>query len=736
MLPKKHPYHNNNMSKQRRKKKIKSENIKAAVIMCFLKNPKKRLNAGTLIKKMKIKGNRDAVMAAMINLRNEDVLRQVSDNKFVLNRKHTIAKAGSKSKGGAGSAKQTFQGKVSTIRSGAAYILVDNLEDDVYVPAHALKSAFNGDEVEITVKFNTGRKPEGKVRKIIKRNTTQIMGVVESNKKKYSNVIPSSRKIMVDVKVGKDDHNGAKDGDKVLVDITHWPETPDQPLWGTVKKVFKGLDDHNWTMESILVENGFNSEHNPASMKEAAAFPQKISKAEIAKRRDFRKILTFTIDPDTAQDFDDAISYEVLDNGNIEIGVHIADVTHFLKPGTALDEEAFERSTSVYLVDRCISMLPERLSNNLCSLMPNVDRLVFSAVFTFDKKNKMLAEWFGKGIIHSDKRFTYDEGQESLDNKKGLYHKELTVVNKIAHKLRKKKFKDGAINFDSDEVKFTLDKKNKPTGVYVKQRKDVHMLIEDFMLLANRRVAKFIADRGQENEIPMVYRIHDHPDLERVAELGVFMKEFGIEMDLTTPEKIAESYNKLAEKGKTDTVSKLLMSLAIRTMSKAVYSSNNIGHYGLRFENYSHFTSPIRRYSDVLTHRILEQNLGDDIWRADKNKLEAKCLHISGQERKAMEAERDSIKYKQVEYMTDHIGEEFEGIISGMIDRGVFVELSESKAEGMIPFASFKESYELTDNRFIATTRDRKLSLKMGDKIQVKVTGTNLKARQIELELV
>ena len=721
----------------KRKKKIKSDNIKAVVLKCFLKNPKKRFNAGTLVKRMKIKGNRDAVMAAMVSLRNEDVLKQVSDNKFVLNRKHKIAKAGTKiSTGKPGMKKQIYRGIVDTIRSGAAYIRVENMEDDVYVPARALKSAFNGDEVEISVNFNKGRKPEGKVKKVIKRNTPQIMGILKTEKKKYSSIIPASRKINADVKVAKEDYNGAKHGDKVLIDITHWPETSEQPIWGSVNKIFKGLDDHNWTMESILVENGFHSEHTKASIKEAAAFPTKISKAEIKRRRDFRKILTFTIDPDTAQDFDDAISYQVLDNGNLEIGVHIADVTHFLKPGTALDKEAYERSTSVYLVDRCIPMLPERLSNNLCSLMPDVDRLVFSAVFTFDKKYKLVGEWFGKGIIHSDKRFTYDEGQESLDNKKGLYHKELTVINAVAHKLRKKKFKEGAINFETDEVKFTLDKKNKPVGVYVKQRKDVHMLIEDFMLLANKRVAKFIADKGKEKEIPTVYRIHDHPDLDRVANLSAFMKEFGIEMDFSTPENVSASFNKLAEKAKTNDTYKLMMGLAIRTMSKAVYSTNNIGHYGLRFEHYSHFTSPIRRYSDVLTHRILEQNLEDEIWRTDKNKLEAKCLHISGQERKAMEAERDSIKYKQVEYMSEHIGEEFEGIISGMIDRGVFVELTESKAEGMIPFTGFKEHYELADNRYIAYSRNKKKSLKMGDKIRVKVMSTDLAARQIELEVV
>jgi len=722
------------MSKQRKKKKIKSGQLRDSVIKCFLKNPKKRLNAGTLMKTMKIKGNRDAIHATMVNLRNDDILRQVSENKFVLNRKHKVAKSGTKvSKGG--KTKQIYQGTVASIRSGAAYILVDNMEDDVYVPAPALKGAFNGDEVEISVVFKKGRKPEGKVKKILKRNTPQIMGTLVAEKKKYSRLEPASRSIRADIKVGKENYNGAKDGNKVLIDVIHWPSNTDQPIWGEVKKVFKNIDNHNWTMESILVENGFSSEHTAASMAEANKFPEEISPDEIAKRRDFRKILTFTIDPDTAQDFDDAISYEELDNGELEVGVHIADVTHFLKPGTALDKEAYDRSTSVYLVDRCIPMLPERLSNKLCSLMPKVDRLVFSAVFTFDKKHELVSEWFGKGIIHSDRRFTYDEGQESIDNKKGLFHRELNVINKIAHKLRKQKFDEGAINFDSEEVKFKLDKKNKPVGVFVKQRKDVHLLIEDFMLLANRRVARFLALKDAEKPIPSVYRIHDHPDLDRVAELATYMKEFNIDIDYSSPEKIAASYNKLAEQAKSDDLSKLMMGLAIRTMAKAVYSTDNVGHYGLSFEHYSHFTSPIRRYSDVLTHRILQKNLTGKIIREDKNKLEAACIHISKQERKAMEAERDSIKYKQVEYISEHIGEEFDGIVSGMIERGVFIELTASKAEGFIPFDNFREDYSL-DNRYSASSRNKKKTIRMGDTIRVKVSSTDLQNRQIELEAV
>ena len=717
---------------RKRKRKTNINNLsptklKSHLLSYFIKNPKKRLSAGQIAKKLKYYNNKDAVRHALDTLAKENALRRLNEGRFALNGEYEKKPKGA-------SDRKTYRGTVDSIKSGAAYILMADLDKDVYVPYRNLNGAVHGDDVELTVNFNRGRNPEGRIVKILKRNTTQIMGVY-SQLKKFATVRSTKAKLDLEVFVRKEHANNAEDGDRVLVEITEWGQSGEKVAWGKVVRRYNDVDDHNWTMESILIENGFSSDYPKDVLKEVQKIPVDISPEDIDGRRDFREILTFTIDPDTAQDFDDAISYQEMENGNTEIGVHIADVTHYLKPNTALDQEAYNRSTSVYLVDRCIAMLPEKLSNNLCSLMPQVDRLTFSAVFTFNKKQKLVGEWFGKGIIFSDKRFTYMEAQASLEDKKGLYHKELSRVNKVAYALRKEKFDNGAIAFESDELSFKLDEKNKPIGVFVKERKDAHLLVEDFMLLANRRVAHYIATKNKTREIPFVYRIHDTPDVERLADLALFMKEFGLKLDLSTPDKIAASFNALSEKAKKEPAYKLLMQFAIRTMAKAIYSSNNIGHYGLRFDHYTHFTSPIRRYSDVLVHRILEQNLKEDHF-VDKHKLEAKCMHISKQERKAMEAERDSIKYKQVEYMSSHVGKVFEGIVSGMIERGLFVELTETKAEGFIPFNNFYENYQMKPGRFKALGIRTGKSIKLGDPITVLVLGVDLENRQIELEPV
>jgi ribonuclease R len=482
-----------------------------------------------------------------------------------------------------------------------------------------------------------------------------------------------------------------------------------------------------------LINTGFNIEFPEDVLAETAKIKDDIA-SEVSKRRDFRDITTFTIDPHDAKDFDDALSYRVLENGNTEVGIHIADVTHYILPDTALDKEAYLRSTSVYLVDRVCPMLPEKLSNELCSLRPNEDKLTFSAVFTFNEKNDIVEKWFGKTIIHSDRRFAYEEAQLILEAGEGDFVDELIKLNQIAYHLRKKRFKNGAINFETEEVKFRLDEHGVPIEVYVKERKDTNLLIEDFMLLANKEVATYMAKKDPAAEIPYIYRIHDVPNMDKLENFALFAREMGVKMNLDTPKNIAKSFDDLIKKAEKDENLKILMPIAIRTMAKAEYSSYNIGHYGLAFEYYSHFTSPIRRYSDVLAHRILFENL-TKIKRFDKERLEDQCKYISKQERKAADAERESIKYKQVEYMKNHVGEEFDGIVSGMLERGIFVEIKGMMAEGMVPFERMSESFEVESSRLRAKGMRTGKIYKMGDSVRVRILKADMEKKQIEMGL-
>jgi ribonuclease R len=526
-----------------------------------------------------------------------------------------------------------------------------------------------------------------------------------------------------------------RDGEKALVEITEWRGKINPVPWGRIISSLSDEDQNEIEMKSILVNNGFTIDFPHDVKKEAEQLDLLITPQEIERRRDFRNITTFTIDPDTAKDFDDALSYRVLGNGNIEIGVHIADVSHFVKPDTALDKEALKRSTSVYLVDRVAPMLPEQLSNELCSLRQDEESLTFSAVFEFNQQFEITSRWFGKTVIHSDKRFTYEEAQSIIDKNDGIFINELNKVNEIAKHLRKIRFQYGSIDFNTEEVKFILDDLGNPIDLYVKQRLDTHMLVEEFMLLANKEVAGYIVKKSSSREIPFVYRVHDLPDPDKLMDFAIFAKDFGLKLKLDTPKQVVKSFNELSKKSETDERLTFLIPLALRTMAKAVYTTDNIGHFGLGFENYTHFTSPIRRYSDVLVHRILEKNLSAPVFE-NKGSLEERCRHISEQERKAINAERESIKYKQVQFISGHEGEIYDGMLSGFIEKGMFIELKDSKVEGMIEYNTMGQYFVVNEakNRVVGSKNGD--TFKMGDKVRVKVLKTDLVRRRVDFELV
>lgn len=719
------------MSKNRKKpsvkgKKLSTKDLQREVLRLFRRHPKKQFNPRQVIKKLKIANNKDAVQYAIEKLVEDNALIAKDNFKYQV-RRDFIPKR-----------EQSFaEGRVDLTRSGAAYIMVEGREDDIYIAPKFVNNALSGDVVKIRWWKPRGRiKAEGEIIEIIQRATEHFVGIYQE----FSGLgmVTIEGKNEMDIVIGPDDSMDAQNGEMVVVQLSDEAQKSSRfsnPT-GVVTSVLGQPGSSNLDMQAILINNGFNIEFPPEVMKASEALSEEITEEEIAERRDFRETLTFTIDPATAKDFDDAISYQPLENGEFELGVHIADVSHFVKPETALDKEAYRRSTSVYLVDRVCPMLPEKISNELCSLRPHEDKLTFSAAFVFDKDFKLKRRWFGKAIIHSDRRFTYEEAQEVIETGEGDFAAEIKLLNRLAERLRERRFKQGSIDFASEEVRFRLDEDGTPLEVYVKERKAANMLIEDFMLLANREVAAFISrkEKARNKNIPFVYRVHDEPDPDKAMELAHFARVLGFDMDVSTPESIGKSYNRLIKQAETDPALKMLAPLAIRTMAKAKYTTENVGHYGLGFQHYSHFTSPIRRYSDVLAHRILEKNLPEgSLYLENGAKLEEKCKHISNQERKATDAERESIKYKQVEFMEKHVGEDFMGVVNGLADFGVFVELKESRCEGMISYDHMDQPYDLGEGRLsIRGTRDGKV-IRMGDEIKVRVLDTDLKRRQIEL---
>jgi ribonuclease R len=644
----------------------------------------------------------------------------------------------SKKKKEVASGTKVYTGKLEVTRSGMGFVIVEGQERDIMVKRERMGTALNGDEVRVEVhergkKF--GSRQEGTVIEVIRRKQSEFSGRLDVQPH-FAFMIPDSDKMPVDVFIPLHLLNGAKHADKVIVKIVEWNEKAKSPV-GEVVGVLTNATANDAAMQGILVENGFPLSFPDDVIEEAERYPEGVDEKEAAKRKDLRGTLTITIDPVDAKDFDDAISFVDKGNGNYEIGVHIADVAHYIEPGSALDREAYLRATSVYLPDRVLPMLPERLSNGLCSLRPKEDKYTFSAIFQINRKGAVKDYWLGKTVINSDRRFTYEEVQEMIDGADGDYKEEVMILHEIAQQLRSQRFKKGAINFSSQEVRFQLDENNKPIGIIVKESKESHQLIEEFMLLANRKVAEYISSIEVKGKpVPFPYRVHDVPDESKLAVFATFAAKFGHKFNMNTPESIAESFNDMLRLVQGRPEQHVLESLGIRTMSKAIYTTDNIGHYGLGFKDYCHFTSPIRRYPDVLVHRVLEQCLENDI-KPIKN-MEVQCRHCSDQERRAMEAERSANKYKQVEYMQDFVGEEFDAVVSGVAAFGFWAETVAHKCEGMVGIADLSDfdDFEFHEGEYALIGRTTGLQFRIGDKVKIKVVAANLDKRQIDYTIL
>ena len=669
---------------------------------------------------------RNQVKEIMFVMETNDILTLFRRGKYKINPEHLPERV---------TTQALITGKVDMKQTGKAYIITDALDEDIFIGSNHTGHALHGDLVQVRLfPQRKGHKLEGRITEIVKRAKTRFVGTIERSQK-FAFMISDSSSMPVDIFIPLSDLKDAKNGQKVVVALTDWPAHANNPF-GRVEEVLGTPGDNEVEMKAILVEHDFPLAFPKEVEKVAAKIKIEISKEEISRRRDCRTFPTFTIDPADAKDFDDALSYQKLENGNHEVGIHIADVSHYVQQNTALDDEAYDRATSIYLVDRVIPMLPEILSNNVCSLRPNEDKLCFSAIFEIDDKARVINEWFGKTVINSDRRFDYDEAQHVIETGEGAMAEEIKMLNQLAITLRAERFKKGAIDFHSEEVKFILDEKGKPIDVFVKEPKESNHLIEDFMLLANRKVAERIGrKRGTVAPKTFVYRVHDEPSPEKLDQFRQFVGRLGYNMRIGSERSLAKSFNDLFHQVHGRGEENMVETLAIRTMAKAEYSTHNIGHYGLAFPYYTHFTSPIRRYPDLMVHRLLQRYL-EKKPSADESEYEEKCKHSSEMERKAVEAERASIKYKQAEYMSDKIGQEFDGLISGVSKYGIFVEIKSNKCEGMVRLSDLEDDfYYLDEENYKVIGHRNGQEFKLGDTIRIRVKHIDLRKKQLDYAL-
>ncbi len=710
------------MSKKKNSASSVKQVLTQMVLDVFEQNGNTQLNYKQVSAKLNVRDPeaRDIILEILQEESEKQVLKELSPGKFQLIELKTF-----------------IEGRVDMTNDGSAFIVTDDeFENDIFVAPRKLRNALNGDRVKVYVYAKSkGKNKEGEVIEILQRAKMEFTGIVKISEH-FAFFIPDDRKMMHDIFIPIADLNGAKNGIKAVAEITDWPASAKNPI-GRIKHILGEQGANDTEMNAILAEYGFPLSFPAEVEHESEAIPEIISKEEIARRRDFRDILTFTIDPFDAKDFDDALSFKKLENGNYEVGIHIADVSHYIAPDSALDKEALDRATSVYLVDRVIPMLPERLSNGLCSLRPNEDKLCFSAVFELDEEAYIVNEWYGKTIIHSNRRFTYEEVQLVIENKEGDHVDEILKLNALAHKLRDRKFKHGAISFETTEVKFQLDTSGKPIGVYVKERKDAHKLIEDFMLLANRKVAEHVSKMGKgKHKYTFVYRVHDSPKPESLANFANFAARFGYKINTKSDKETARSLNYLMEDVEGKKEQNVLTQLAIRSMAKAIYTTKSSSHYGLAFDHYTHFTSPIRRYPDVMVHRLLFHYLNGG-QSANAEHYEKLCQHSSQMEKKAADAERASVKYKQAEYLRDQVGQIFSGVISGVTEWGMYVEIIENKCEGMIRLRDIADDFYTLDEKNYAIIGQRKKKVyQLGDEVKIRVKNVDLTKKQIDFSLV